>query len=184
MLRVGLIGAGWVTQHHLVAWQQQATRARVVAIADPVRQRAEERARAFAIDQVYHDAAELMDSGDVDAIDIAAPREFHAELVCLAAARGLPVLCQKPMAPTLAEARALVAEVSGKTRMMVHENWRFRAYYRQLRQWMDEGRTGTTVQAQMSLLTSGLLPDAEGKLPTIERQPFMAQLQRALVMRC
>lgn len=182
MLRVGLIGAGWVTQHHLVAWQQQATRARVVAIADPVRQRAEERARAFAIDQVYHDAAELMDSGDVDAIDIASPREFHAELVCLAAARGLPVLCQKPMAPTLAEARALVAEVSGKTRMMVHENWRFRAYYRQLRQWMDEGRTGTTVQAQMSLLTSGLLPDAEGKLPTIERQPFMAQLQRALVM--
>jgi predicted dehydrogenase len=181
MLKVGLIGAGWVTQYHLEGWKRQSSRARVAAIADPSHERASERARAFGIDRVYASAEALIAAGGVDAIDIAAPREVHAALVRLAAAQGLPVLCQKPMAPTLAEARALVAEVAG-TRLMIHENWRFRAWYRQMHQWMAAGLTGEVTQATMTLLTSGLLPDAQGRLPAIERQPFMAHLQRALVM--
>ena len=64
-------------------------------------------------------------SVELDAVDVAAPREFHAEMVRMAARRGLAVLCQKPLAPTLAEAEALVAEVGGRCRLMVHENWRF-----------------------------------------------------------
>jgi predicted dehydrogenase len=182
MLKVGLIGAGWVTQHHLLAWQRLGQKARVVAIADPSPGRADKRAREFDVAQVYAGAEELMDKGGIDAVDIAAPREVHAQLVRMAATRGLPILCQKPLAPTYDEARALVTEVCGKTRLMVHENWRFREYYRQMRQWVDEGFTGPLVQAQMSLLTSSFLPDADGKLPGIVRQPFMAQLDRALVM--
>jgi D-apiose dehydrogenase len=182
MLRVGLIGAGWVTQHHLLAWQRQFPRAKVVAIADPSRERASERAREFDIEHIYESAEALLDEGQVDAIDIAAPREVHAQLVRMAAARGLPILCQKPLAPTYEEARALVEEVAGKTRLMVHENWRFRAYYRQIGAWLNAGRAGRIVQAQMTLFTSGFLPDAEGKLPALVRQPFMATLDRALVM--
>jgi D-apiose dehydrogenase len=182
MLKVGLVGAGWVTQHHLRAWRQQAPTAQVVAIADPSLERARERARSFDIGRVYASAQDLMDSGGIDAVDIAAPREVHAQLVRMAAARGLPILCQKPLAPTYEEARALVQEVSGKTRLMVHENWRFRAYYRQIGEWLRAGLAGPVTQARMTLLTSGFLPDAEGKLPALERQPFMAQLDRALVM--
>jgi D-apiose dehydrogenase len=182
MLRVGLIGAGFVTQYHLLAWRQQAHRAKVVAIADPSLERAGERARSFDIGQVYASAEELMAKDGIDAVDIAAPREAHAQLVRMAAARGWPILCQKPLAPTYEAARALIQEVSGRTRLMVHENWRFRAYYRQIGQWLEAGLAGPVTQAQMTLLTSGFLPDAEGKLPAIERQPFMAQLDRALVM--
>jgi predicted dehydrogenase len=182
MLRVGLIGAGWVTQYHLLAWQRQLPLARVVAIADPSRARASDRAREFGIEHVYESAEALLDGGQVDAVDIAAPREVHAELVRMAAARGLPILCQKPLAPTYEQARALVDEVTGKVRLMVHENWRFRAYYRQIGAWLKAGRAGRIVQAQMTLLTSGLLPDAQGKLPALVRQPFMATLDRALVM--
>lgn len=182
MLRVGLIGAGWVTQFHLLAWQRQSPLARVVAIADPSRARASDRAREFGIEHVYESAEALLDGGQVDAVDIAAPREVHAELVRMAAARGLPILCQKPLAPTYEQARALVDEVAGKARLMVHENWRFRAYYRQIGAWLKAGRAGRIVQAQMTLLTSGLLPDAQGKLPALVRQPFMATLDRALVM--
>src|SRR5690242_2048457 len=80
-LRVGLVGAGWVTQHHLAAWQRQAPRARVVAIADPTEQRAEERASAFGIERVHRSAEQMLDAGGIDAIDIAAPRETHAALV-------------------------------------------------------------------------------------------------------
>jgi predicted dehydrogenase len=182
MLKVGLIGAGWVTQHHLRAWQRLSHKAKVVAIADPSRERAGERAREFDVAQVYASAEELMAKAGVDAVDIAAPREVHASLVRMAAARGLPILCQKPLAPSFDEARALVDEVSSQARLMVHENWRFRPYYRQMGQWIREGFTGPVTQASMTLLTSGFLPDAEGKLPAIVRQPFMARLDRALVM--
>jgi predicted dehydrogenase len=182
MLRIGLIGAGWVTQYHLLGWQRQAGRAKVVAIADPSLKRAEERAQEFDIEHVFSSGQDMLENSKLDAVDIAAPREFHADLVRMVAARGLPVICQKPLAPTYEEACALVAEVSGKTRLMVHENWRFRSYYRQIGAWLEAGRVGPVLQAQMTLLTSGLLRDAVGALPAIERQPFLAHLDRALVM--
>ncbi|MDB6000564.1 MAG: oxidoreductase, partial [Rhizobacter sp.] len=181
-LRIGLIGAGWVTQHHLAGWRQITDRASVVAIADPNRAQAEARAREHGIEGVFSSAEQMLDAVELDAVDIAAPREFHAPLVRLAAARGLAVLCQKPLAPTFDEAQALVDEVASQCRLMVHENWRFRPCYRDLSTWLREGRIGEVVQAQLTLFTSGLIADAQGKLPALERQPFIATLDRALVM--
>lgn len=181
-LRVGLIGAGWVTTHHLQGWQQHAARARVVAIADPQEVAARVRADAFSIEQVFTCAKTMLSQCAVDVVDVAVPRELHAEMVLLAAERGLPVLCQKPLAPNYAQACELVAKTQNQTRLMVHENWRFRPYYRQISSWLTQGRIGNVVQAQMSLWTSGLIPTADGKYPAIERQPFISQLDRALVM--
>jgi len=180
-LRVGLVGAGWVTQHHLAGWARLGARARVVAIADPNPAAAASRAAAFGIPQTFASAAQMFEQTALDAVDVATPREFHAEVVRMAADRGLAVLCQKPLAPTLAEARALVAHVEGRCRLMVHENWRFRPYYRDLRRLLADGRVGEVVQAQLTLLSSGLLPDGAGELPALVRQPFIATLDRALV---
>jgi len=184
VLRVGLIGAGWVTQHHLAGWQREVGRARVVAVADPSAAHAQARASAFGIDRVYADARAMFEQETLDAVDIAAPRETHAELVRLAAAHGVPALCQKPLATDFAAARRLVDEVATMPgmRLMVHENWRFRPYYRQIAQWLQAGRIGAVQQAQMTLLSSGLIADARGLLPALERQPFVAGLDRALVM--
>ncbi|MGI9421576.1 MAG: Gfo/Idh/MocA family protein, partial [Hyphomicrobiaceae bacterium] len=124
-LRVGLIGAGMITHHHLIGWSK-VPEAQVVAVCDPIRERAEERAQVFAIDDVYDSMEDLLASKAVDAVDIATPRETHAAMVRQALARGLAVLCQKPLAPTLAEARGLVDDAEGQIRLMVHENWRFR----------------------------------------------------------
>ena len=127
-LRVGLVGAGWVTQHHLAGWARLPELARVVAIADPNPDAVRARAEAFGIGRTFASAAQMFEQVELDAVDVAAPREFHAEVVRLAAERGLAVLCQKPLAPTLAEAQALVEQVDGRCRLMVHENWRFRPY--------------------------------------------------------
>ncbi|WPH24312.1 Gfo/Idh/MocA family protein [Variovorax paradoxus] len=181
-LRVGLAGAGWVTSHHLAGWRALEGQAAVVAIADPNIANAEARAREFGIARVFASAQEMLDAMPLDAVDVAAPREFHAAIVRAAAERGLAVLCQKPLAPTLAEARALADEVAPRCRLMVHENWRFRPCYRDLAGWLAEGRIGDVVQASMTLMTSGLLPDEAGRLPALERQPFIAGLERALVM--
>jgi predicted dehydrogenase len=180
-LRVGLVGAGWVTQHHLAGWATLGERARVVAVADPSEAAREARAASFGIPGRFADAAAMMAAGGLDAIDVAAPRAAHADLVRLAASHGLPVLCQKPLAPTLAEAEALVAELGGRVRLMVHENWRFRAYYRQAAAWLREGLIGRPFAARLSLVTSGTVPDAAGRHPALDRQPFMRGEARMLV---
>jgi D-apiose dehydrogenase len=180
-LRVGMVGAGWVTQHHLAGWARLGSQARVVAIADPDVTAAKSRADAFGIEQTFAGAAQMFEHAQLDAVDVAAPREVHAEIVRMAAERGLAVLCQKPLAPTYAQAEELVAQVEGRCRLMVHENWRFRPYYRDLAKFVGEGRVGEVVQAQMTLLSSGLLPDETGALPLVVRQPFIAKLDRALV---
>jgi predicted dehydrogenase len=65
---------------------------------------------------------------------------------------------------------------------MVHENWRFRPYYRQVRQWLIEDAVGTPLQCCMALFSSGMLPAANGIRPLLQRQPFMRTLDRMLVM--
>jgi D-apiose dehydrogenase len=180
-LRIGLIGAGMVSRHHLIAWADIPDRARVVAIADPSRENAARRADEFSITQIYADADAMFAATELDAVDIAAPRQFHAALVRLAAKRGLPVLCQKPLAPDLQQAIELAAAVKSQTRLMVHENWRFRGYYRDAAAWLREGRIGDVRQAQLTLLTSGVLPGADGLRPALERQPFMRGEKRMLV---
>ena len=179
MLRVGLIGAGMVSRHHLIGWSRLAGAAQVVAVADPSGNAAT-RAAEFAIPATYASAAAMLDAEALDAIDIAAPREVHAALVRLGAARGLAVLCQKPLAPDLAQAEALAAEMAG-VRLMVHENWRFRQYYRDAAAWIASGSLGDVQQCSMTLLTSGLLPGPYGMRPALERQPFMRGLRRMLV---
>jgi predicted dehydrogenase len=105
----------------------------------------------------------------------------HAGQVLAAAARGIPVLCQKPLAPTLAEAEALVQAVGGRIRLMVHENWRFRPYYQQVAQWLHAGRLGRVTGCLVSVNSAGLISDASGRYPSVERQPFFREEARLLV---
>ena len=181
-LRVGLAGAGWVTEHHLDAWGTLADRAEVVAIADPARHAAESRAARYRIPAVYDSAEAMLRAEALDAIDIASPRETHAPICRMAANAGIPILCQKPLAPTLAEAEALVAEIGDRVRVMVHENWRFRPHYRQVHAWIRGGAIGAIRTVIMQVLTSGLVADASGALPALVRQPMLAGLERMLLM--
>jgi len=181
-IRVGLAGAGWVTAHHLEAWAALRSRARVVAIADPARAAAESRAARYDIPAVHESVEAMLDGERLDAIDVAVPREAHAEVCRMAARRGIAILCQKPLAPTLGEAEALVADLRGRARLMVHENWRFRPHYRRVHAWIRGGEIGEIRTILMSVLTSGLLPDAAGELPALVRQPMLALLDRMLLM--
>lgn len=179
-LRVGLIGAGMITHFHLIAWAK-ATGARVVAICDPVRASAEARAHEFGIDGIFDSVDAMLDAGGIDAIDIASPRETHVAMIRHAINHGIAAFCQKPLAPTLAEAEAAVAETAGKIPLMVHENWRFRPFFRRVKEWLDSGIVGAPLQYRLTLFSSSLLPDANGRLPALERQPFMRTETRLLV---
>src|SRR5258708_32562648 len=127
---IGFVGAGMVSRHNLIAWANISDQARVIAVADPSADNAARRASEFGIAHTYPGAEAMLAATELDAIDIAAPREMHAPLVRLAAKRRLPVLCQKPLAPHLQEATELAAAGPDQTPRMGHADWRFRRYYR------------------------------------------------------
>lgn len=178
--RVALAGAGWVSAHHLAGWAK-VPGARVVGIADPDPARARARATAFGVEAVFADTADMLDALRPDALDVCAPPAVHAELCALAAHRGIATSCQKPLAPTLTEARAVVALARGRMRLMVHENWRFRAPYRQVDAWLRGGAIGELTNFRLRAASSGLLPDAQGQRPALTRQPLLARLPRLAV---
>jgi predicted dehydrogenase len=170
-----------VSRHHLIAWSRNRD-ATVVAIADPDRKRAEARAQEFGIAQVYTDSAEMLDVEAPDVFDIAAPMSMHHPLIELAAARRIDVLCQKPLAPTLAEAVA-ATDAAARIRMMVHENWRFRPHYRTIKGWLEDGLIGEPRMFRLEALSSSLLPQDDGSEPAgLTRQPFFKDMDRLLVL--
>jgi predicted dehydrogenase len=179
-LRVGVLGCGLISADHFRAWAccQDAS---VVALCDPDPTRAAQRAAEFGIGAVYHSAEAMLREARLDLVDIITPRQTHAALVLLAARYGVHALCEKPLCPTLVEARALVDEIGGRIRVMVNENWRFRAYFGVIRDWLRDGRLGTPVQARLSLWRSNLIPGADGVVPALQRQPFVATERRYLV---
>jgi predicted dehydrogenase len=179
-LRIGLIGAGDIAGYHLPAWQKTA-RAQVVAVCDRALERAHARAAMFYIPQVFDDSAAMLGAVELDAVDIATWRDSHVALVRLAATHGRHVLCQKPLAPDLAQAEALVVEVSGSIRLMVHENRRFAPQFRTIGRWIREGRLGELRQAHMIMHRSGYLKGPEGQRPALERTPRMASERRLLI---
>jgi D-apiose dehydrogenase len=180
-MRVGMVGAGWVTQYHLPAWKR-VDGADIVAICDPDERALHARADAFGIAGRYASLDEMLTSEKLDALDIATPRQFHAENVRMGCAHGLPILCQKPLGVDLVEAERIVADVNGAVPLMVHENWRFRPYYRTLRNWLDDGVLGDIAAARLDFHSSGMIAGADGQRPALVRQPFFRREARLLVM--
>ncbi len=82
--------------------------ARLAAIADADVPRAEALAASLGGPRVFGDGEEMISSGAVDAVIIAAPDPFHAPLALACLEAGLPVLCEKPLVPTAAEAVEVV----------------------------------------------------------------------------
>ncbi|MBV9138364.1 MAG: Gfo/Idh/MocA family oxidoreductase [Hyphomicrobiales bacterium] len=179
--KVALAGAGMISWYHLTAWRNLGERVELVAVCDPDSEKAHRRAKEFKIAKVYTDRETMLASEAIDALDVATPRETHAGWVEAAARRGIDVLCQKPLTPTLSEAQELVRRIDGKIRLMVHENWRFRPWYRELKRWIAAGLLGKLVLARMAMVTSGFLPDASGKRPAFVRQPFMQHEKRLMM---
>ena len=132
-LRGGLIGCGHFAQTHLQAWQT-VDGARLAAVCDLDDGRARSAAEAFGIERVHTSAQDMLDAGGLDFVDVVTQPATHAPLVELAAERGVPVICQKPLAPDLPTAERMVAACrSAGVPFMVHENFRWQTPMRAVR---------------------------------------------------
>lgn len=176
-LRVAGIGAGQFSRFHYDAW----TRLRevdLVAVCDPDPIRAAEVARGFGIPRTYGSAAEMLDRERPDLVDIVAPPHAHAALIAICAERDIDAICQKAFCRDLAEAEATVAlaERAG-IRLVVHENFRFQPWYRELRRQIAAGRIGEPYEIGFRLRTG----DGRGPNAYLERQPYFRAMPRFLV---
>lgn len=137
MLKGALIGCGFFAQNQMHAWQDIGG-VRIIAVCDRDQGRRTDTAARFGVTRTYAEAAEMLAAEDLDFVDIATTVPSHRALVEAAAAAGVHVICQKPFAETMEDARAMVAAMdrAGRT-LMIHENFRWqsavRAAMRELR---------------------------------------------------
>ena len=143
-VRVALIGSGRMGAFHGETLARRVPGARLAAVADPAPGAAERLASALGADAAYTDPAEAFTSPDVDAVVIAAPARFHADLVVAAAAAGNAVFCEKPMGLSLTDVdRAVEAADAAGVVLQVGFNRRFAPDWRAARALLDNGTLGT-----------------------------------------
>lgn len=111
-VRIGLIGAGVIGAAHSAVLQQigraLGAKVQLIAVADPAAERRALFADLYGYQQLFADAHDLLTRAEINTAFICTPTRFHAELVHAAAARGLHVFCEKPLAMNYPEAAQMV----------------------------------------------------------------------------
>ena len=144
LVRVALIGSGRMGSFHGETLARRLPGAALVAVNDPAPGAAEKLAATLGAAKFSTDPAEVLADPDIDAVVIAAPARFHADLVVAAAAAGKGVFCEKPMALTLADAdRAIDAARTAGVVLQVGFNRRYAPDWAAARALLDDGRLGT-----------------------------------------
>jgi myo-inositol 2-dehydrogenase / D-chiro-inositol 1-dehydrogenase len=142
-LGVALVGSGRMGAFHGESLARRIPGVRLAAVADPAPQVAERLAATLGADRAYADPAEAFADPEVEAVVIAAPARFHADLVAAAAAAGKAVFCEKPMALSLADAdRAIAATRAAGVVLQVGFNRRFAPDWAAARALLEDGGLG------------------------------------------
>jgi len=138
---VGVIGTGVMGSEHARLLRCEAPGARLAGVFDADAARAQAAAAGAA---VFSDPRSLIASDSIEAVIIASPDATHAELTLACLEAGKPVLCEKPLASSAAEAlRVVQAEVALKRRLIqVGYMRRFDPGYQEIKRIKDEGGVG------------------------------------------
>ena len=148
-LRVGMIGYGFMGRAHSNAYKRLNDffpvehRPVLKAACARDREKAQAFARNWGYERVETDWRRLVEADDIDLIDIGAPNHVHKEIALAAAAAGKMILCEKPLAMTVAEGEEMVAAVEkAGVPNMVWFNYRRVPSISLAKQIIDEGRIG------------------------------------------
>jgi predicted dehydrogenase len=176
-LRGALIGCGKVSKNHLEAWPKVAN-ARIEAVCDTDPDRLAEAAERAPGARAYDDPERMFDEQTFDFVEICTRADSHRELVELAARHGAHVLCQKPAANLRPDLRAMIecCDTTG-VRLMIHENWRYRPWYRAMRAEIDAGTIGRPLRLRIAHRDTRALR-ADG----FADQPYLATARRLILM--
>jgi inositol 2-dehydrogenase len=141
-INIGVIGLGRMGRLYAQALARQPIGARLYAVAEPDAL-ARAAAAELSVPHVLADPGDLLGLPDLDAVVIATPTSTHSALVIAAAAAGKPIFCEKPLALTLADARAALDAV-GRAGVPLQVGFmrRFDAAYQRAMALIADGRIG------------------------------------------
>jgi predicted dehydrogenase len=161
-LRIGIVGLGFGARVHIPSFQSEGLE--VVAVCSRHHDRAAAVAERFAIPEVFTDFAKMLAMEDLDAVSIVTPPQLHYSMTLDAIAAGKHLICEKPFALTLTEAREMSSRAitSGLTAMVAHE-FRFSSGRAFVADLVREGRVGTPLLGEVRLFRGPTAP--AGELP-------------------
>lgn len=172
MLKGALIGCGFFAINHMHAWRD-CTGAEIVAICDSNVERLKIVGDQFGISKRFLNANEMFAAEKLDFVDIATTAPSHRALVELAASKGVAIICQKPVAPTLSDAKAMVATcVKANIPFMVHENFRWQSAIQKAKAVIAQGDIGEIFWGRVSFRSA---------YDVFSGQPYLADGQRFIV---
>jgi predicted dehydrogenase len=171
-MKIGIIGCGFWAGYQVAAWRE-ADAALEFAFCDRDAAKAQALASRFGPARAYEEAREMLDQEMPDLVDIITSPEMHAALTELAAEKGIPVICQKPMAPDWDTARRMVSICrEAGIPFYIHENFRWQLPMRKVKALLQDDRIGTPFRARMYFNSA---------FPVFENQPFLAELEKMMV---
>lgn len=162
MLRVGLIGIGFMGRGHLdiyIQMEEEGYPVELVAICDIDEDKFEGKFLPGNLDvgmadydfskyNLYTDIDEMLEKEELDYVDIALPTYLHAEATIKALNKGLHVLCEKPMALNPEECKAMIdAAEKNDRKLMIGQCLRFWPEYEYLKKCVDSEEYGKVVSA-------------------------------------
>lgn len=154
-VRVGFVGAGFISDYHLSGLAATGA-AEFVVIASSTAEKAARQAQRYGIPYHTNDWRDVLRRDDVDAVVITTPDHTHAEIAIAAAEAGKAVLLQKPMAPTSAECEAIVAAAERcGTLLVVSFMHRYFDEVVALREVLAQGGLGEVLSVRMRNATPG-----------------------------
>ncbi len=166
--KFAIFGTGFWSQFQIGGWQELEG-AECVAFYNRTKSRAEELAGRFNVPNVYDDPEELLRNEQLDFIDIITDVDTHARFTELGAKYGVDVICQKPMAPSYAQAQSMMKMTKDAgVKYYVHENYRWQPQFRRVKEILDTGLIGKPFRCKTAFNTA---------FPVFETQPFLAELE-------
>lgn len=182
-VRVGVIGLG-IGKRHLQSYAGMDG-VSITAIGDVDREAAERLALEYGA-AAFTDPLALLASGSVDAVSLCTPPRFHRPLTEAAAAAGIHVLCEKPMAPSLADCDAMSAACrAAGVRLMVAQKKRFHPLIQRIKT-LTEGELGP-IRWAVGKYALGRVPkdwfwsEADGGGPLLENSIHTVDMCRFLL---
>lgn len=145
-IRVCVVGAGRAGMVHAVNFAKRIKNARLAAISEPNRETAEKACQELELERHYQDYREALEDDQVDAIVVVTPTDYHRDIVVAAAEAGKHILCEKPMAMTVAECdEMIVAAEKNKVLLQIGFMRRFDQSFVYAREQVRQGAIGDVV---------------------------------------
>lgn len=177
-LKGACIGAGYFSHFQYEAWRR-IPEVELVAFSNRDQTRAKVISEKFGLRRCYADYREMLDREKPDFVDVITPPASHAAICAEAAQRGITIICQKALAPSFDEAKQIVANAAqARVRFMVHENFRFQPWYREIKRQLETKAIGDQL---FSIAFRSRMGDGWGEMAYIPRQPYFREYPRLLV---